>query len=116
MYVPETLPIILTLCLMLLPAYTAPAYTFMLKISGIISITMPMPIIVTVYTVSTSVYIQHIMFIVCTILVCILYSGKVWWAECLANLLFSSIWQKKVWRMNRLAKGLSMVTTNFGWF
>ena len=40
------------------------------------------------------------------------YSGKVWQAECLANLLFSSIWRKKVWRMNRLAKGLSMVTTN----
>ena len=40
------------------------------------------------------------------------YSGKVWLAECLANLLFSSVWQKKVWRMNRLAKGLSMVTTN----
>ena len=44
------------------------------------------------------------------------YSGKVWWVECLANLLFSSIWQKKVWRMNRSAKGLSMVTTNLDGF
>ena len=39
------------------------------------------------------------------------YSGKVLWGECLANLLFSSVWQKKVWRMNRSAKGLSIVTT-----
>ena len=37
------------------------------------------------------------------------YSGKVWQAECLANLLFLSVWWKKVWRMNRSAKGLSMV-------
>ena len=44
------------------------------------------------------------------------YSGKVWWAECLANLLFSSIWWKKVWRINRSAKGLSMVTTNLDGF
>ena len=44
------------------------------------------------------------------------YRGKVWWAECLANLLFSSVWQKKVWRMNRSAKGLSMVTTNLDGF
>ena len=44
------------------------------------------------------------------------YSGKVWWEECLANLLFSSIWQKKVWRMNRLAKGLLIVTTNLDGF
>ena len=44
------------------------------------------------------------------------YSGKVWQAECLANLLFSSVWQKKVWRMNRSAKGLSMVTINLGGF
>ena len=47
------------------------------------------------------------------IIICILpYSGKVWRAECLANLLFSSVWRKKVWRMNISAKGLSMVTTN----
>ena len=46
----------------------------------------------------------------------ILYSGKVWRAECLVNLLFSSVWRKKVWRMNRSAKGLSMVTTNLDGF
>ena len=34
------------------------------------------------------------------------YSGKTWQGECLANLLFSSIWQ-----MNRSAKGLLIVTT-----
>ena len=39
------------------------------------------------------------------------YSGKVWRAECLANLLFLSVWRKKVWRMNRSAIGLSMVGT-----
>ena len=44
------------------------------------------------------------------------YSGKVWQAECLANLLFSSVWRKKVWQINRLAKGLSMVTTNLDGF
>ena len=44
------------------------------------------------------------------------YSGKVWRAECLANLLFSSVWRKKVWRMNRSAKGLSMVTINLDGF
>ena len=32
------------------------------------------------------------------------YSGKVWRAECLVNLLFS-------WQMNRSAKGLLIVTT-----
>ena len=44
------------------------------------------------------------------------YSGKVWRAECFTNLLFSSVWRKKVWRMNRSAKGLSMVTTNLDGF
>ena len=34
----------------------------------------------------------------------------------LANLLFSSVWRKNVWRMNRSAKGLSMVTTNLDGF
>ena len=38
-------------------------------------------------------------------------SGKVWQGECLANLLFSSIWWKKVWQMNRSAKGLLIVMT-----
>ena len=46
----------------------------------------------------------------------ILYSWKVWWRECLANLFSLSVWQKKVWQMNRLAKGLSMVTTNLDVF
>ena len=40
----------------------------------------------------------------------------IWWAECLANLLFSRVWWKKVWRMNRSAKGLSMITTNLDGF
>ena len=40
------------------------------------------------------------------------YSGKVWQGETLANLLFLSIWRKKVWRMNRIANRLSIVTTN----
>ena len=44
------------------------------------------------------------------------YSGKVWRAECLANLLFSSVWREKVWRMNRSAIGLSMVTINLDGF
>ena len=36
--------------------------------------------------------------------------------ECLANLLFLSIWQKKVWRMNRSAKGLLIATTTLDGF
>ena len=32
------------------------------------------------------------------------------------NLFFSSVWQKKVWRINRSAKGLLMVTTNLDGF
>ena len=44
------------------------------------------------------------------------YSGKVWRAECLANLLFLSVWRKKVWRMNRSAIGLSMVGINLDGF
>ena len=47
---------------------------------------------------------------------CIPYSGKVWWGECLANLLFSSILQKKGWRMNRSAKGLLIITTTLDGF
>ena len=31
------------------------------------------------------------------------------------NLFFSSVWQKKVWRMNRSAKGLLIITTNLVW-
>ena len=44
------------------------------------------------------------------------YSGKVWRAECLANLLFLNVWRKKVWRMTRSAIGLSMVTINLDGF
>ena len=32
------------------------------------------------------------------------------------NLFFLSIWRKKVWQMNRSAKGLLMVTTNLDGF
>ena len=32
------------------------------------------------------------------------------------NLLFSTVWRKKVWRMNRSAKGLLIVTTNLDGF
>ena len=34
----------------------------------------------------------------------------------MTNLLFSSVWQKKVWQMNRLAKGLLIVTINLDGF
>ena len=34
----------------------------------------------------------------------------------MANLLFLSVWQKKVWRMNRSAKGSSMVGINLDGF
>ena len=44
------------------------------------------------------------------------YSGKVWRGECLANLLFSNVWQKKIWRINSSAKGLLIVTTNLDGF
>ena len=44
------------------------------------------------------------------------YSEKVWQGECLANLPFSSIWQKKVWRMNRSAKELLIVTITLDGF
>ena len=44
------------------------------------------------------------------------YSGKVWRGECLANLLFISVWWKKVWRMNRSAKGLLIITANLDGF
>ena len=51
-------------------------------------------------------------------------SGKVWQGESLANWLFSSLWQKKVWWMNRSANRLLIVSTNLdgsslanhGWF
>ena len=44
------------------------------------------------------------------------YSRKAWCGECLANLLFLSIWQKKLWRMNRSAKRLLNVSTNLNGF
>ena len=50
----------------------------------------------------------------CSPTFCIPYSGKVWRGECLANL--PSVWWKKVWRMNRSAKGLLMVTTGLDGF
>ena len=53
---------------------------------------------------------------VCTHGCIIPYSGKVWRAECLANLLFLSIWRKKVWRMNGSANRLSMVGINLDGF
>ena len=40
----------------------------------------------------------------------ILYSGKVWQWKSLANWLFSSIWQKKVWWINRSANKLLIVS------
>ena len=46
----------------------------------------------------------------------ILYSRKVWQGECLANLLFWNVWQKKVWRVTGSAKGLLMVTTDLDGF
>ena len=52
------------------------------------------------------------------------YSGKVWRGESLANWLFSNIWRMNVWRINRSANRLSIVSTklegfslaNHGWF
>ena len=44
------------------------------------------------------------------------YSGKVWRGECLVNLFFSSVWQKKIWWMNRSAKGLLIINTTLDGF
>ena len=44
------------------------------------------------------------------------YSGKVWQGESLTSWLFSSIWQKKVWRINRSANRLSIVSTKLDGF
>ena len=46
----------------------------------------------------------------------ILYSGKVWRGESLANWLFSRTWRKKVWQINRLANRLLIVSTNLDGF
>ena len=51
-----------------------------------------------------------------TIICYIPYSGKVWRGESLANWLFSSIWWKKVWRINRSANRLSIVSTKLDGF
>ena len=44
------------------------------------------------------------------------HSGKVWQGESLANWLFLSIWRKKVWRINRSANRLSIVSTKLDGF
>ena len=44
------------------------------------------------------------------------YSRKIWQGECLVNLLFSNVWQKKVWQLNRSAKGLLIVTNTLNGF
>ena len=52
------------------------------------------------------------------------YGGKIWLGKNLANRLISSIWQKKVWRINRSANRILIVSTNLdgfslvnhGWF
>ena len=52
------------------------------------------------------------------------HSRKVWRGETLANWFFLSLWQKKVWRINRSANRLFIVSTNLdgfslanhGWF
>ena len=44
------------------------------------------------------------------------YSGKVWWGKSLANWLFSSLWSKKVLRINRSANRLLIVSTNLDGF
>ena len=46
---------------------------------------------------------------------CIPQSGKVWRWESLVNWLFSSIWWKKVWRINRSANTLLIISTNLVW-
>ena len=43
------------------------------------------------------------------------YSGIVWRGESLANWLVLSIWQKKVWQINRSANRLLIVSTNLVW-
>ena len=40
------------------------------------------------------------------------YSGKVWRGKNLANWLVSSIWRKKIWRINRSTNRLFIVSTN----
>ena len=47
------------------------------------------------------------------IITCIPYSAKVWRGYSLVNGLFSNIWRKKVWRINRSANRLLIVITGF---
>ena len=44
------------------------------------------------------------------------YSGKVLRGESLVNWLVTSIWQKKIWQINRLANRLLIVSTNLDGF
>ena len=44
------------------------------------------------------------------------YGRKVWWGENLVSWLFLSIWQKKVWWINRPANRLLFVSTNLDGF
>ena len=41
----------------------------------------------------------------------ITYSGKVWQGETLENLFLLSVWQRRVWRMNRLRHKVIIITT-----
>ena len=44
------------------------------------------------------------------------YGGKIWQLENLANWLILSIWRKKVWRINRSANKLLIISTNLDGF
>ena len=44
------------------------------------------------------------------------YRGKVLWGERLVNRVVLSIWQKKVWRINRSANRLLIISTNLDGF
>ena len=50
------------------------------------------------------------------ILVAIPHSGKAWWGECLANLLFSSVWQKKSLANEYISQMVINCNYYFGWF
>ena len=61
-------------------------------------------------------YINNLLLLLGHMFSCTNLNCTVWQVECLANLLFSNVWQKKVWQMNRSAKGLLIVTTNLDGF
>ena len=46
----------------------------------------------------------------------VLYGGKFWQGNTLASWLVLSIWEKKIWWINRLANGLLMINTNLDGF